>query len=319
MALFGRKRADSAGYEDKAALKGFGGYQQAGSPSLPPAPGVVTPTPSYLTAPVQGSERRVEPHAKPWVERPKRRWKKQLGCGLAVLILVLLGTSGLIFRAFDKPAPKLPPFVLPPTVVVPAVVAGWQPVAGRQGAYAYDVPPAWTPEPDTVHGWEKDATGPETDLSTSASYFNGFCPQKETSRRAGSGVTAAAVGDPAVAAAQVATTVALHRYTSGDGARPTLTVGEPQPAEVDLGGGKKGVASITMIDVTSVSTEPCASQHALVGALALTPAAHQEGVVMVVYADQSLAQPATEAQLLQILHSYRAVPAAERTTLPPTH
>ncbi|MCU1687577.1 MAG: hypothetical protein JWQ81_8316 [Amycolatopsis sp.] len=281
----------------------------------------------YRSAPPPDAVQRVQPHAKPWNPQVRRRLPRRIGCVLVGVLVLLGGASGFIYRMLNRPAPVASssrtsspptPSTPPPAVVVSPVVRGWQSVAGGQGAYAYDVPPNWKPEPRTVHGWEADSTGPATVLSASAFYLDGYCPGQPTSKRGGSGVMTAKVGDSAMAATQVATEVALHRYTDGNGPRPTLAVGKPQPAEMSFDDGKEGPATITMIDVTSASTGACSSQRALVGAIAPTSAKDKQCVVLVAYADQSFDRPTTSDQLLQILRSYRSVPAADRTTVPAT-
>ncbi|HKN51759.1 MAG TPA: hypothetical protein VJX66_04620, partial [Amycolatopsis sp.] len=67
-------------------------------------------------------------------------------------------------------------------------------------------------------------------------------------------------------------------------------------------------------------TGPCVPKRALVAALAFTGAGKQESGALVVYADQDVPGAATRDDLLKILHSYRFVPASQRstTTPPPT-
>jgi hypothetical protein len=92
-----------------------------------------------------------------------------------------------------------------------------------------------------------------------------------------------------------------------------------QAAEVSFGGGKKSAASIVLAEVAPAESGECLSRRALVGAIALSPAdpANPKSAVLVVYTDQGEPGAATREQVLEILHSYRGVPAEARTTVTP--
>lgn len=131
------RRSEDAtpGYEDNAALRGFGGYEPADAPRARP--------------------KRIRPQPKPL------KWRRAPWFGLVFIALVagVLNALGV-----GKPHP--------------AAVAGWQSVAGRDGSYAYDVPPNWEPAPGTQHGW--------AGIRLIASAFPGQCGQATLG---GAGVT----------------------------------------------------------------------------------------------------------------------------------
>ncbi|MFI5609173.1 hypothetical protein [Amycolatopsis sp. NPDC051903] len=344
MGLFGRKRDSDGGYEDNAALTGFGGYEPADTPRFPaagygspdagePAAGEPDPdprpagpdrgpgwstrgeTPWYAQdsagtghAP-RAEPRRIRPAAAPRLRaRPSR--------ALWILVAVIgLGVAGINFfggRHHSPPSapPRAPVTYQPePRVVVPAVVAGWSSVASRDGTYAYDVPPNWTPEPGVVHGWDASATSPGLTLSTSAFTGRGYCDSDRDSKRGGAGVTTEDGADAASAARKAVQDLIGSAYEPGAKA----TYASAQDATVKLDSTTKP-AKVVVADVTQDSTEPCTLKHVTVGALALAGA--RQSVVLVAYTDDTT----SPADVVRLLQSYRGVPAADRstTTPPPT-
>ncbi|MDI5974814.1 hypothetical protein [Amycolatopsis magusensis] len=252
-------------------------------------------------------------------EQPRR----SSGAAFGFFAVILFG-AGYFFSqqgsdATDHtppPSTSRTPYTPPPKVVVPAVVDGWQSVAGGEGAYAYDVPARWTPKPGTVHGWEGEGQ-PKVVMSTSAFYGDGFCPADDDSRLGGAGVRPDTQTDPAVAAEQFATSVANRAYT-WDGPPPQLRVGPPEAAEMSLGDGKTRPATIRLVDVTTSGGHPCLAKQAVVGVIAASSAdtAKPGTVLLAVYADQTAPDFTTKDEIQRILRSYRAVPAAQRTTVP---
>ncbi|WP_452039153.1 hypothetical protein [Amycolatopsis jiangsuensis] len=205
----------------------------------------------------------------------------------------------------DQPSPR---------VVVPPVVAGWQSVAGRDGAYAYDVPPSWTPEPRVVHGWEPGVGSAGVTLAASAFLGEGSCPANEVTSRGGAGVTSSELPDAEAAARQTVTEVGVGAYTA-DGAPPArVAFGPVEPVSVSLSG-KTVPGRLVVADVQPSGDGPCRPAHALVGAVAV--AGGSRSVVLAAYADEG---SAPRDELTRILRSYRGVPAADRstTTPPPT-
>ncbi|MEC3980776.1 hypothetical protein [Amycolatopsis sp. H20-H5] len=310
--MSGGERGDSPGYEDKEALSGFGGYQPSDSPRFESSQGFgVAKTPDYQ-----------QPRP-PRRKRPMSRSARRLVLTLGATVVVV-GGSLLFGTARHHPprtaTPRPPTTYTPaPQVVVPAVVSGWQSVAGKDGVYAYDVPPNWAPHPGAVHGWDRTPAVPGIVLSASAFLGESFCAAAPGSRLGGAGVTTVPLGDPAAAAEQAVTNLGVSAYSPDDGPLSEVTVEPAQAAEVSFGGGEKAAASIVLAEVTPSATGACVSRRALVGAIALRPAdpANPKSAVLVVYSDQGNPGATSREQVLQILHSYRAVPAAQRTTVTP--
>jgi len=306
MGRFSRRREEAKpGYEDNAALRGFGGYEPADAPMLP-APELPRAQP-----------RRIRP-------APRRRRTSRLpwiGFVLVALVIGVLNAFG-VGRTHRSPAPATRGPVVStslPRVTVPAVVAGWQSVAGSEGEYAYDVPPNWTPQPGTLHGWEKTAAVPGISLITSAFLDSGFCQGQPSSKHGGAGVTTVRVADPDAAARQAVSDLGVSRYSPDNGPVAAVTVEPGEDASVTSGSATLH-ARVVVASVVPSETGPCVPKRALVAALAFTGAGKQESGALVVYADQDVPGAATRDDLLKILHSYRFVPASQRstTTPPPT-
>ncbi|WP_020671359.1 hypothetical protein [Amycolatopsis nigrescens] len=299
--------ADLPGYQDNAALKGFGGYEPASYAAT-----TGTPVPAPASEP----------------PKPKRRRSKAPYGLLAVVVLLGLGYVGSRSTSRDEvdaPAPSTSSatsYTPRPKVVVPPAVAGWQSVAGRDGLYAYDVPPGWTPKPDTVHGWNADANGPGITLVASAFTGQEYCPTDKNRDRGGSGVAPVAQRDYALAAAETVTLIAKQAYTAEGGPQPALAVGSPEPAQIDDGAGGKRNASVTVAEVTVAGNDKsCMPPRALVGAIAIEPGDQTDAKspVLVAYFDQAYPGETTREQLAELLRSYRIVPESSRTTVSTTN
>ncbi|WP_328607532.1 hypothetical protein OG943_48030 [Amycolatopsis sp. NBC_00345] len=341
MALFGRnrKRRDG-GYQDNAALTGFGGYE----PSDAPATGYTGITrESSVAEPVSGADfGSVPPPVSPGTEPvtkagpqrirpPAKPGRKRRGSRVVWAVIVVLGmgaAGGLnVFGTGRHHSPTTPSTSRPPVssapeprVVVPAVVPGWQSVASRDGSYAYDVPPSWTPEPGTVHGWDKTATAPGITLSTSAFVGEGFCPGASDSRRGGAGVTTEPTGDADQAVRKAVDDLAVSAYGPGSGRTPgpgedtTVQLGKVQrPARLVFADVVPNDAAPNNTDPNN--TAPCASKHVLVGAIAFS--GQTASAVLVAYADQDAPGAASRDDLTRLLRSYRGVPASDRSTSTP--
>ncbi|MGW4522991.1 hypothetical protein [Amycolatopsis sp. NPDC004378] len=281
------RRSDNPtpGYEDNAALRGFGGYEPADAPRAQP--------------------KRIRPVAKP----PKWRRAPWLGLALIALIAGVLNALGVgkTHHASPTPAPRSPLVATPsPRVAVPAAVAGWQPVAARDGSYAYDVPPNWEPAPTTLHGWDQ----PSIRLVTSAFLGKNFCGKDDLG---GAGVTTSPEPDPDAAARKVATDLAAAAYGG------TAQVGPGAEAPLTKADGTKVPARFVVAEVAPTGTGECTAKHALVAAMAFGNGSGASGVV-VAYADSDRGGASIREDLARIVRSYRFVPAAHRstTTPPPT-
>ncbi|MGW5723438.1 hypothetical protein ACWEVP_45235 [Amycolatopsis sp. NPDC003865] len=275
------------GYEDNAALRGFGGYEPADAPTPPRA-----------------RPKRIRPAAKPL------KWRRAPWFGL-VFIALVAGVLNAVGVGKSRPASSSPPpaplVVTPsPRVSVPAVVSGWQPVAARDGSYAYDVPPAWSPKPGTLHGWDE----PSIRLITSAFLGEDFCGKDDLG---GAGVTTEPVADPEAAARKAATDLATGAYGG------TSQAGPGTDAQLTKADGGKLPARVVVAEVTPAQKDECAAKHALVVAMGFGNGTDTSGVV-VAYADSDRSGPSIREDLVKIVESYRFVPPADRgtTTPPPT-
>ncbi|MEU4246791.1 hypothetical protein AB0F15_05205 [Amycolatopsis sp. NPDC026612] len=282
MSRFSRRSDDTTpGYEDNAALRGFGGDEPADAPRAQP--------------------KRIRPKPKPL------KWRRAPWFGLAFIALVA-GVLNALGVGKPHPASSSPPpapLVATPSshAAVPAVVAGWQSVAGRDGSYAYDVPPNWEPAPATQHGWAGFK------LITSAFLGKDFCAQATLG---GAGVTTEPLTDPEAAVRKAATDLSAAAY----GGTTQVTPGPA--AQVTKADGSAIPARIVVADVVPAETGECAAKHALVAALAFADGSGGSGVV-VAYADSDRGGPSVREDLERIVRSYRFVPAADRsTTTPPT-
>ncbi|MFJ7219807.1 hypothetical protein [Amycolatopsis sp. NPDC098790] len=275
------------GYEDNAALRGFGGYEPADAPTPPRA-----------------RPKRIRPAAKPL------KWRRAPWFGL-VFIALVAGVLNALGVGKPRPASSTPPpapmVVTPsPRVTVPALTDGWQSVAGRDGSYAYDVPPNWEPAPTTQHGWDE----PSIRLITSAFLGKDFCGRDTLG---GAGVTTEPLADPEAAARKAATDLATGAYGG------TSQVGPATDVQLTKADGTKAPARMVVAEVVPAATGECAAKHASVVALGFGTSSSSSGVV-VAYADSDRSGPSIREDLVKIVESYRFVPAADRgtTTPPPT-
>jgi hypothetical protein len=320
MGLFSRRSDDTTpGYEDKAALRGFGGYEPADAPRFPSSDGFESPqAEAPRTEPPRAQPKRIRPAAKPpkWRRSSRAPW---IGLVLIALIAGVLNALGVgkSPRPSSTPAP-LPPLVVTPSprVAVPAAVSGWQSVAGKDGSYAYDVPPNWEPAPGTVHGWEKTAAVPGITLVTSAFLGKDFCGSSDLG---GAGVRTEPLVDPDEAARKAVTDLGVSAFSPDAGPLAQVTPDAGADAVVTKADGTTAPARIVVAEVVPTDKSDCVAKHALVAAMGFGAASGTSGVV-VAYADIDRGGPSVREDLLRILRSYRFVAAADRstTTPPPT-
>jgi hypothetical protein len=315
MGWFGKKRGDSPGYEDNAALSGFGGYQPSDSSGYEPSPGFATPAepasaPEPEPAPGLAAPTKRPTPAKQPMSRSGRRAMYGFFATLAVIGVAALANNGGHRSSSSSPTTRTPIVYTPSArVVAPPVTDGWQSVAGADGLVAYDVPPNWTPKPTTVHGWEKNALVPGITMFSSAFVGDGYCPAVKGSRVGGSGLTTVKVADAAAAANKAVNDLAVSAYNPDEGPLSARITTEPaQATELTLGTGKQVPASIVIAEVSLGQTGPCIPKRALVGVLAAD---------MGVYSDQDEQGSADRELILKILKTYRGVPEADRKTITP--
>ncbi|MFC3456577.1 hypothetical protein [Amycolatopsis speibonae] len=305
--MFGKKRGDSPGYEDKQALSGFGGYEPSDSPGYTPPS--VEPAPKPALEPPKP--------AKQPMSRSGRRAMYGFFATLGVIAVAALANNS--DRSSDSSAPtsRTPVVYTPsPRVVAPPVTDGWQSVAGADGQVAYDVPPNWTPKPGTVHGWEKTALVPGISLFSSAFVGDDYCPAVRGSRIGGSGLTTVKVADAPGAANKALYDLVVSAYNPEDGPLSAKIVADPpQAAEFTLGTGKKAPANILIAEVTLGYTGTCVPKRALVGVQAVDMG--DASAALLVYSDQDQQGSADREQILKILKTYRGVPEADRKTITP--
>lgn len=329
--VWGRRKRDDEfgryGYEDKAALTGVGGYEPADPadatpseydrPAQPYSQQEPTQPGSFPQAPAPPPEESAPRQARPWYLR-QGRFRTVLMLGLVSGVFSLGANVASVFddeeedvaaRLTDTPSPSPPP--PEPRIVVPAAVDGWQPVPGGDGAFAYDVPPSWSPEPDLLHGWEADGPGrPRLTLSASALLDDDFCGSN--TRRGGAGITTWEDGFDD-AASGVASAVAGRAY-GGDGGDPAVTPVEQESGRFVTATGDELPSSLSVLEVTPAKPGRCVPERALVGALAVEPTERGGDVpVLVVYAHAAVT---TTGEIVTILESFRGVAAADRTTVP---
>lgn len=287
MGRFSRRSDDTTpGYEDNAALRGFGGYEPADAPSVEPP---------------RARPKRIRPAPKPL------KWRRAPWIGLVLIALIagVLNALGVgkTHHASSTPTSRPPRVETPaPRTVVPAVTSGWHSVAGKDGSYAYDVPPNWEPAPTTQHGWDE----PAIRLITSAFLGKDFCARDTLG---GAGVTTEPLTDPEAAARKAATDLATGAYGG------TSQVGPGTDAQLTKADGTKAPARIVVAEVTPAATGECSAKHAVVAAMAFGN--RSASGVVVAYADSDRSGPTIREDLLRILRSYRFVPAAGRSTITP--
>ncbi|WP_199430260.1 hypothetical protein [Qaidamihabitans albus] len=318
MGWFRKSPEGPFGYEDRAALKGFGGFEPADPADA--TPGYVQPAPPPAPEPRRPEAR----------ERPARGRPRTVPVGVIATMVFAIGVFALSFglgsdpskeaRSAPSTARTAAPSTPSPRIEVPAVIDGWSPVPGRDGTYAYDVSPSWEPRPTTIHGWQDGPDNPGITLVTSAFIGQGYCAADDDRDRGGSGLASADQPDPVLAARETATLVARQAYTPDGGAAPGLAVGAPRAVTVPFRDGGERAAALTLVEVTvRAGADPCLPDRALVGALAVGSGTASGGsAVLVAYADQGVPGAPAREELERLLRSFRSVPEADRATVTPT-
>lgn len=320
MGWFRRSRGPSYGYEDRAALKGFGGYEPAEptprtfgvSPQAPAQPERSSYEEPVASPDAPADEPRTPARSRVSFRRPLFGLGAVVAFGVLYVVGGVSGNSGQEATSAGAPA-HAPVAPLPETrVVVPAAVSGWQPVVRTDGGYAYDVPPDWVPEPGMVHGWESG--GSRFALVTSALVGEGFCDRDENVQRGGSGMTTAPGDDAAAAAVATVEELARRAFTPDGGAEPTVELVEQRSVEVPIGE-RDREATLVFAEVTVADPgEQCLPRRALVGALAVAAPSGESTPVLVAYDGQDGPGVTSEDDMTRLLTSLRTVPESERET-----
>ncbi|ASR34801.1 hypothetical protein BAY61_07240 [Prauserella marina] len=311
------------GYEDRAALKGVGGYEPADPADATPRSVTSAPRSTGTSSPDAGGLPPAPP-PRPGLQPSlsgARRGRKSgtAGAITAGVVAVVAVFGGVVMSVGAKDSSEKAqsesersseaPYSPPPVIEVPAAVPGWQPVVGRDGSYAYDVPPEWTPEPGVTHGWE---SGPGISLSTSAFLDPGYCGGDDPSRRAGSGLTIVEDTSVRAAAEETVRVVAMSGFRTDAGELPAVAPDPSVPVELSF----DGQAVEAMVAVATVwvaeHAEPCLASSVLVGAVAV-PTQGGDSIVLVAYADEDKSDA---DELTRVLTSLRTVAEEDRTTVP---
>jgi hypothetical protein len=239
---------------------------------------------------------------------------------MAVLVVILGGSvtaAVLMYRhgerhsaALPPPASGLPsaPAVAVPSTPVPtsasAKVPGWRAVVAVNHGVIYDVPPGWKVQsPDTIVGFEDAQGRPEVVGSGVARYKEGYCQGHSGSWRAETAVTGYTTTDLAADAADAARKWGTYAYTPDNGQAPAVSL---SPAKaIDAGGtpAQEVTATVTVRD----HSDPCEPPRGIVHAVATTLKNGKVSVLIVV-ADQGVADAADDADLLKIAGSLRRTP-----------
>lgn len=360
--IFGRKKKRDEtsaryGYEDKAALKGVGGYEPADAsdtyrPQSSPTPdpsghiptvhrpatpypgtahpgiadqGTVDPgtrhpgthdpaSPQQSAAPGRGG-----PVPPPRVKTSSRGAGRRRSIGWIGPVVVMVAMWGVpqLFPEHDdagahvdsaEPTSEYTPDPVT-RVDVPPAVDGWQPVAGGDGAYAYDVPPSWQPEQGVVHGWEAGG-GHDERFALSASAFVG--EECDDATHAGGAGVRTFDRPVDTATRPIVDEVSARAYTEEGGATPRVRVLSEDSGPFTRGDQESGSTRSMIAEVTPDRPGGCVPERALVGTRAVAAGDDGGVVALVVYADTDLASP---EDVRGILGSFRAVPESERSTV----
>ena len=187
---------------------------------------------------------------------------------------------------------------------MPAKVPGWRAVVAVNHGVTYDVPPGWKVQsPGTIVGFEDAQGRPEVAGSGAADYKEGYCPGHSASWRAETAVTGYATTDLAADAADAARKWGTYGYTPDNGQAPAVSL---SPAKaIDAGGtpAKEVTATVTLRD----HSDPCNPPRGIVHAVATT-LKNGKVAVLIVIADQGVADAANDADLLKIAGSLRRTP-----------
>ncbi|WP_156893620.1 hypothetical protein [Actinokineospora enzanensis] len=181
-------------------------------------------------------------------------------CGLLVAVAV--------FGA-DDPEPETPhAIVVSPTRTRPAspsspVQPGWQVIDDPHAGLRYEVPPDWSPAPDT----ETLEASNGAVLGHLVDYGTYLCQGAEYGR-AFTG-TGRVDGDPAKVATELAAAIAADQYSDGS-QTAKVTLSRPTPVVRD---GSRGTLIRAEATATDTDTDPCASDRGTITVIALaTPA-----------------------------------------------
>jgi hypothetical protein len=191
---------------------------------------------------------------------------------------------------------------LQPKATGAPLVPGWKPVAITDGdqittTKAYDVPPDWqTLTSPAVFGSTKKTT-----LYIPALYMKGYCTP--TSFRSMAGLLLVPnTGEVPAQATGVAQQLADAVFSTSEGTKPTVTMGQPLPVKVN--GGKDGFVVTAKAAIAASPTDKCNAANAVVTIMLLVPAAGDDtSLVLSALADQGFPEATPEGDLQKIVTS----------------
>lgn len=203
----------------------------------------------------------------------------------------------------DTPAPRLSPYRPSPPPSAPAKVPGWHAVVAVKHGVTYDVPAsAWSVKSaTTIVGFAGSNGKPQVAGSGAAIYKEGYCAGHSGSWRAQAAVTGYRTTDLAADAKDAARKWATFAYTpGGGGSAPSVTVSGTRPVDTGAATGQEATATVAVHDAGN----RCAPPRGIVHAVAV-PLKNGEVAVLVVAADQGVADAVPDADLQKIAASVR--------------
>lgn len=184
-----------------------------------------------------------------------------------------------------------------PKSVIPALTPGWQSAYSVSRSAAYDVPADWrVPTPTTIIGFEDGDN--KVVMSGAATYADKACG--DYSPRSQAGVTGSRLGDLPLAAREVAEKWAKASISEGGVLTGEITSSAPESLTLQ---GRPASHVTTTINLNA-PYDCKRTATAVVHAVALS-ANNGQSVVMVIYADQGVADAPTAETMRQIYTTIR--------------
>lgn len=241
---------------------------------------------------------------------------------LAAVAVVIFGGAGVWVAMSDddrakvtaprSPAPGTGPAESPgtspsagsagtPVRQVRPKVRGWQGVASEKYKLAYDAPRSWKVNaPGVIIGFEERKGGVLAAMSSTSEFKKGFCASSRTSARAAVGFNGYVDTALAPVASDAARKWAVAAYKPDGGREPTLSLTGPRAFTV---GGMKAVQVTAQATVHSSDT--CDPPRGVAHAVAMKGRGTSKTTVFVVWADQSVADQASSAEIRKMIGSLR--------------
>jgi hypothetical protein len=210
-------------------------------------------------------------------------------------------------RDSSAPRPTTSRDPLQPQATGAPLVPGWKPVAINDGKQidttkAYDVPPDWQPLNSTA----SFGSTPKTTMYIPTIYMKGYCNGSTTSFRSMAGlILVPNKGDVPAQATAAAQQIADAVFTTSEGLKPKVDLGQPQAVSVDRD--KKGFTVTAKATLQASQKDKCNAANAVVTVMLLEPRPGDEtSLVLTAFADQGFPEATSEQHLLQIVTSIHA-------------